>query len=237
MSAVSGAARPQAGTDGRPPGRSPAASPPPGCASPPPADPVRPGSVPASRIPSGERTAGPVPAPAPASRVPGAEPGASARPASSAAGRPGAASQPPGPLAAARRRPTIAAACRVFAAQPVQIAHARRFIAGVLSGFGAAEDIVLCVCELASNAVLHSCSREPGGQFTVRVSVSPAGRIRAEVVDRGGPWNPEPAQDEEHGRGLLIVAALATRWGVTGSEAGRSAWLELDPPSPGPAIP
>jgi anti-sigma regulatory factor (Ser/Thr protein kinase) len=115
----------------------------------------------------------------------------------------------------------------------MQIAHARRFIAGVLSGFGAAEDIVLCVCELASNAVLHSCSREPGGQFTVRVSVSPGGRIRAEVVDRVGPWDPEPAQDEEHGRGLLIVAALATRWGVTGSEAGRAAWLELDPPAPG----
>jgi serine/threonine-protein kinase RsbW len=201
MSGVSGAARPQAGTDVRPPGRSPAAGPPPGRAGPPPADPVRPGSVPASRIPGREGTTSP--RPAPASRA---------------------------------RRPTIAAACRVFAAQPMQIAHARRFIAGVLSGFGAAEDIVMCVCELASNAVLHSCSREPGGQFTVRVSVSPAGRIRAEVVDRGGPWNPEPAQDEEHGRGLLIVAALATRWGVTGSEAGRSAWLELDPPAPGPVI-
>jgi serine/threonine-protein kinase RsbW len=113
----------------------------------------------------------------------------------------------------------------------MQIGHARRFIAGVLFGVGAADDIVLCVSELASNAVLHSCSRDPGGQFTVRVSVSPAGRIRAEVADRGGPWNPEPAQDEERGRGLLIVAALATRWGITGSEAGRSAWLELDPPS------
>lgn len=229
MSAVSGTARPQAGTDLRPPGppgRSPAASPPP-------ADLVQPGSVPASRIPASEGTASP--RPASASRVPGAESAASSRPVGSAAGRPAADSRPPGPLAAARR-PRIAAACRVFAAQPMQIAHARRFIAGVLSGFGAAEDIVLCVCELASNAVLHSCSREPGGQFTVRVSVSPAGRIRAEVVDRGGPWNPEPAQDEEHGRGLLIVAALATRWGVTGSEAGRSAWLELDPPSPGPAI-
>jgi anti-sigma regulatory factor (Ser/Thr protein kinase) len=129
----------------------------------------------------------------------------------------------------------MADACRVFTAQPMQIAHARRFIAGVLSGFRAADDIVLCVCELASNAVLHSCSREPGGQFMVRVSVSRGGRIRAEVVDRGGPWQTGAEPDEERGRGLLIVAALATRWGVTGSEAGRSAWLELDPP-PGPVI-
>jgi serine/threonine-protein kinase RsbW len=90
----------------------------------------------------------------------------------------------------------------------------------------------LCVCELASNAVLHSSSREPGGQFTVRVSVSPGGRIRAEVADRGGPWTTGPAPDEERGRGLLIVSALATRWGITGSDIGRSAWLELDPGDP-----
>jgi serine/threonine-protein kinase RsbW len=192
MSAVSGTARPQAGTDPRPPG-------------PPPGD------APDSQETASLRAAGP------------------------AGEGPAADSRVPSPLAAARLRPTTADACRVFTAQPMQIAHARRFIAGVLSGFGAAEDIVLCVCELASNAVLHSCSREPGGQFTVRVSVSPGGRIRAEVVDRGGPWEPEAAQDEEHGRGLVIVAALATRWGVTGSEAGRSAWLELDPP-PGPVI-
>jgi serine/threonine-protein kinase RsbW len=220
MSAVSGTARSQAGTDprqpGLPPGRGPAASPLP-------ADPVPPSSVPASRVPCGE----PAPSPGRASGLPG-EPASSPAPASGSPGSEETASL----RAALCLRPTLAAACRVFTAQPVQIAHARRFIAGVLSGFGAAEDIVLCVCELASNAVLHSCSREPGGQFTVRVSVSPGGRIRAEVVDRGGPWKPEPAQDEEHGRGLLIVAALATRWGVTGSEDGRSAWLELDPPDP-----
>jgi serine/threonine-protein kinase RsbW len=227
MSAVSGTARPQAGTDPRPRGRGPAASPPS-------ADPAPPGSVPAGAVPPVPVPAGAVPpGSVPASRVPGGrEPAARAGQASPIPGGEETASLG----SAVRRRPTMAAACRVFAAQPMQVAHARRFIAGVLSGFGAAEDIVLCVCELASNAVLHSCSREPGGQFTVRVSVSPGGRIRAEVVDRGGPWKPGPtAPDEEHGRGLLIVAALATRWGVTGSEAGRSAWLEVDP-SPDPAI-
>ncbi len=89
--------------------------------------------------------------------------------------------------------------------------------------------MVLCVCELASNAVLHSSSRDPGGQFTVRVTVSPCGQIRAEVADRGGPWTTGAMPDEERGRGLLIVDALATRWGITGSDTGRSAWLELDP--------
>lgn len=123
----------------------------------------------------------------------------------------------------------IAAACRAFAAQPLQVAYARRFIAGVLTGFAVADDVVLCVSELASNAVLHSSSRAPGGHFIIRAGISAAGRIRAEVEDRGGPWVPDTNEDEERGRGLLIVSRLASRWGITGSDAGRIAWLELDP--------
>ena len=123
----------------------------------------------------------------------------------------------------------IAAACRAFVAQPLQVAHARRFIAGVLTGLSAADDVVLCVSELASNAVLHSSSRAPGGHFVIRAWISAAGRIRTEVEDCGGPWVPDAEQDEERGRGLLIVARLATRWGITGGDCGRVAWLELDP--------
>jgi serine/threonine-protein kinase RsbW len=128
-----------------------------------------------------------------------------------------------------RRDQAVAAACRAFAAQPLQVAQARRFVAGVLSGFSVGADIVLCISELASNAVLHSNSRAPGGQFVVRAWISAVGRIHAEVEDRGGPWVPDTDHDEERGRGLLIVASLATRWGITGSEAGRVAWLEFDP--------
>jgi anti-sigma regulatory factor (Ser/Thr protein kinase) len=125
--------------------------------------------------------------------------------------------------------PAAAAACRVFPGVPAQVAHARRFVAGVLSGLTAADDVVLCVSELASNAVLHSGSRRPGGQFVVRAGVTRAGHIRAEVQDLGGPWTPDPDIGEERGRGLLIVAGLATHWGIAGSDAGRTAWLELDP--------
>jgi anti-sigma regulatory factor (Ser/Thr protein kinase) len=124
---------------------------------------------------------------------------------------------------------TLAAASRIFAAQPLQVGLARRFVGGVLSGLTSADDIVLCVSELASNAVLHSSSREPGGQFAVRIWACTSGRIRAEVEDRGGPWSPTPSASEERGRGLVIVAGLATRWGITGSTAGRVAWLEVDP--------
>jgi serine/threonine-protein kinase RsbW len=127
------------------------------------------------------------------------------------------------------RDQAVAAAGRAFAAQPLQVAQARRFVAGVLSGFSASADIVLCVSELSSNAILHSSSRAPGGHFVVRAWISACGRIHVEVEDRGGPWIPDTEHDEERGRGLLIVATLATRWGITGSEAGRIAWLEFDP--------
>jgi hypothetical protein len=135
--------------------------------------------------------------------------------------------QQAGPASGSGRH-ALAAACRVFDGQPLQVAQARRFIAGVLAGISVADDVVLCVSELASNAVLHSHSREPGGQFIVRAGISATGRIRAEVQDRGGPWTPSPDQDEERGRGLLIVARLATRWGFAGSDVSRVAWLELD---------
>lgn len=128
-----------------------------------------------------------------------------------------------------RQAEAVATASRVFAAQPLQVAQARRFVGGVLSGLGAADDVVLCVSELASNAVLHSSSREPGGHFSVRIWMTECGGVRAEVEDRGGPWAPDPEAGEERGRGLLIVAGLATRWGIAGSNSGRIAWLELDP--------
>ena len=124
----------------------------------------------------------------------------------------------------------VAAASRMFGSQPAQVAQVRRFIGGVLAGYARAGDVVLCVSEFASNAILHSDSRRPGGQFIVRAGISRSGRIRAEVEDLGGPWEPGGDEDEERGRGLLIVDALASRWGISGSSAGRLAWLEMDPP-------
>ena len=47
---------------------------------------------------------------------------------------------------------------------------------------------MLCVSELATNAVLHSASRNPGGTFTVRAAVFD-GCVRIEVEDNGGAWD------------------------------------------------
>jgi hypothetical protein len=124
---------------------------------------------------------------------------------------------------------------RVFLAIPAQVREARRFLASILAGRPAADDATLCLSELASNAAVHSRSREPGGHFTVCVQVTEAGRIRVEVVDEGGPWTQPVRGDGQHGRGLLIVSQLARDWGRTGDAAtGWTVWFEMDVLMTGP---
>lgn len=117
---------------------------------------------------------------------------------------------------------------RAFPAMPAQAGEARRFLAAILDGCPVADDAVLCLSELAANAITHSRSGKRGGQFTVRAERRD-GRLRVEVRDEGGPWTrPVRRRDGQHGRGLLIVASLADGWGRTGDgAAGWSVWFEM----------
>ena len=76
---------------------------------------------------------------------------------------------------------------RTFPAAPAQVGEARRFLAGLLDGGPAADDAILCLSELASNATQHSRSAWTGGQFTVRAQLD-GPHLRVEVADAGGPW-------------------------------------------------
>jgi anti-sigma regulatory factor (Ser/Thr protein kinase) len=134
------------------------------------------------------------------------------------------AANPPAPAA-----PAVAVA--EFPAAAGQVREARRFLAGVLDGCPAADDVVVCVSELATNAVLHSRSGRDGGRFAVR-ALAGAGRLRVEVSDEGGPWQPGVDGNGQHGRGLVIVATLAARWGRDGGTDGRTVWFEIDCPCP-----
>jgi serine/threonine-protein kinase RsbW len=115
---------------------------------------------------------------------------------------------------------------RTFPAAAAQIGEARRFLAGILGDLPAADDAVLCLSELATNATVHSRSRDDG-HFTVRVERHDQ-HLRVEVRDQGGPWSQPPAPDDQHGRGLLIVSSLATTWGRDGHPAtGWTVWFEI----------
>lgn len=135
----------------------------------------------------------------------------------------------PRPRSAGHAVALSAAWSRAFPAIPEQAREARRFLAAVMDGRPEADDAALCLSELAANAILHSRSRDPGGQFTVRIRIRD-GRLRVEVDDQGGPWTkPARRHDGQHGRGLLIVARLADEWGRGGNPAtGWTMWFEME---------
>ncbi|MFJ4838341.1 ATP-binding protein [Streptomyces sp. NPDC088746] len=86
------------------------------------------------------------------------------------------------------------------------------------------------VAELAANASVHG--RVTGRDFQLRLAVHADSRLRIEVIDTRGdrlPVTTPPDHHREGGRGLLIVAALADRWGVSPGPAPRkTVWAELD---------
>ncbi|MCK8435881.1 ATP-binding protein [Streptomyces sp. D2-8] len=85
------------------------------------------------------------------------------------------------------------------------------------------------IAELAANAAAHG--RIPGRDFRLLLHVV-ADTLRIEVTDTRGDRLPSPRlpdPDTESGRGLLLVDALADRWGVTpGLPPRKTVWAELD---------
>jgi anti-sigma regulatory factor (Ser/Thr protein kinase) len=97
-------------------------------------------------------------------------------------------------------------------------------------GTEAHDTVVLVVAELAANAVLHG--RVPGRDFALSlVHDESRGVVRVEVADTH-PALPTvsragAAPDAEGGRGLLLVDALATDWGVRDRPGpGKTVWAE-----------
>lgn len=128
---------------------------------------------------------------------------------------------------------------RTFPGEPGQVGEARRWLSLLIGGFEAADEAVLACSELAANAIVHTDSGLPGGMFTVRVAIEPDS-VRIEVLDQGGSWTDRrddtdriqrtalPPEDETQcGRGLTIIAAIASAWGISGDQQARTAWCEV----------
>jgi anti-sigma regulatory factor (Ser/Thr protein kinase) len=116
---------------------------------------------------------------------------------------------------------------QVLPAHRDQVQVARAFISAILSTCPAASDAVFCVSELATNAVLHSASRNPGGTFTVRASIS-GDHVRIEVEDHGGTWDEHQHRDSRS-HGLDIVRELAADCGRDGGPlTGWVVWARLE---------
>ncbi|AZQ35345.1 ATP-binding protein [Streptomyces cyaneochromogenes] len=84
------------------------------------------------------------------------------------------------------------------------------------------------VAELAVNAATHG--RVPGRDFRLTLYVV-ADTLRIEVTDTRGDLLPQrtpTAPDAESGRGLLLVEALADRWGAApGPYPRKTVWAEV----------
>ncbi|NNG88726.1 ATP-binding protein [Streptomyces cacaoi] len=105
---------------------------------------------------------------------------------------------------------------RFFEARPESVGRARAFVTEILAEWGVsgrAEDIRLCVSELATNAVVHGTA--PGHGFLVGLVVE-GDVVRTEVHD-GRARRPKARRAtavDTTGRGLALVDALADGWGV-----------------------
>ncbi|MET7441709.1 ATP-binding protein [Streptomyces sp. NPDC004082] len=121
---------------------------------------------------------------------------------------------------------------------PRNVPLARRRVARLAAEWGhpgAAGDAALLAGELCANALLHGCLRDR----LFRVETSLTGQVlRVAVTDPRGERLPRlrtAEDDDQFGRGLLIVGLLAARWSVRRLPVGKTVWAELDVPgTPGP---
>jgi anti-sigma regulatory factor (Ser/Thr protein kinase) len=119
---------------------------------------------------------------------------------------------------------------RRFPGRPEHISAARRFVAAALAAWPAAQEAAqLLVSEVVTNAIQHSASGNQGGSLEVRYALD-GHEVYVEVLDAGG--TAAPRRHAEHlegsnGRGLALVEALASAWGVHDHQAGRVVWFRL----------
>lgn len=150
-----------------------------------------------------------------------------------------------------RTRSSVITARAAASFDPVgrSVATARAFVRDTLQGWGhsdVVDDAVVLTSELVTNAVIHAgtsadvlCLRSEDG---VRVEV--ADRYPEREVPIQGAGRTIANLDSENGRGLLLCAALASRWGVEYTPTHKTVWFQLDLPqravgtrSAGPVVP
>lgn len=113
-----------------------------------------------------------------------------------------------------------------LALDPREVARARRLVRGQLLDWelpDAVEAAELMVSEVVTNAVKH------GRTHHIGLRLVRTGALLCEVSDD----EPAPATllgvtpEDEAGRGLVVVSALAREWGTSATARGKTVWFEL----------
>jgi anti-sigma regulatory factor (Ser/Thr protein kinase) len=111
-----------------------------------------------------------------------------------------------------------------FAPRPESVRRVRLFVERVLRDWHIASPAsVLVASELATNAVVHART-----DFVVSL-VRTQANVRVEVrdADLHEPTPERAADDATSGRGLTVVEALASAWGVRPAPGGKTVWADV----------
>jgi PAS domain S-box-containing protein len=129
-----------------------------------------------------------------------------------------------------------AVAHRLSGEEPRVVATSRRVVADHLRDWAVSEElvdeVVLMASELVTNAFVHG-----RGPIDLRLRRT-GSEVILEVQDRAAyrPRRRRAEDDDEHGRGLMIVSVLADRWGSRATGTGKAVWFSrlLSHPTRGP---
>ncbi|MGW6534552.1 SpoIIE family protein phosphatase [Streptomyces sp. NPDC055051] len=126
----------------------------------------------------------------------------------------------------------------IHQADPQGLSDARAAVGQALRDWGMSEladDAELLTGELLVNVLLHT---EGGAVLTLEVLPEPVRRVRLSVQDRSSAWprRRTPGEAATSGRGLLLLDALASRWGVEPRGEGKAVWCEIGPAPVGAGV-
>ncbi|MEU6483509.1 ATP-binding protein [Streptomyces sp. NPDC046887] len=96
-------------------------------------------------------------------------------------------------------------------------------------------EVELCVSELLANVITHVGEGTP---VTVLITTA-NGLVHVQVTDpdpRALPTLRSAQPDDEGGRGLALLDAVALRWGVVPEPGRKTVWCELPAVRPGPVF-
>jgi anti-sigma regulatory factor (Ser/Thr protein kinase) len=99
----------------------------------------------------------------------------------------------------------------------------RRLFAAHFANHPHLDDLLLCLSEVVTNAVLHA-----GPPIVVEGGVVDE-KVRVEVSD-GSPASPlkrQPGRLSPTGRGLNLLDQLTSDWGVEVTGQGKTVWFEI----------
>jgi anti-sigma regulatory factor (Ser/Thr protein kinase) len=119
-------------------------------------------------------------------------------------------------------------ACWELDNEPTVVSRVRRYVDEQLSAWGLADAVFtteLIASELVTNALRY-------GRPPIRLRLlRPGTGLICEVYDAGGstPHMRRARIFDEGGRGLLLVAQLAERWGTRHERTGKTVWAEQAP--------